>query len=593
MKSVIVPILLCLLGVLQVACAQVLASYKLHKECDLWAHDHNECISNPRFMWTACLGSCLQHARNTHQMCDQWAREGECTNNPTFIHINCPRSCGMAIVWSPWVRNKFDMDQLSVDPAQGRESIPFPADIFQASEMLRERLMKYFEGLYTVIPGLSSSAPTEYLGMYGLTEAMLYVFRIHEVIFRHAGSAEQIDFHYKKMNHILDVVRQGYSSDRLMLQLPVWMGVLNESALIAASLLQEMHQASASGVAEVTVSVDSALSFAHLADYYSTRPHTAEVVPGATVTLNNTVSMPLLGLGTWQLNGEACYNAVLSALRAGYRMIDSAEAYGNEAEVGQALRAAIDEGVLRREDVFLATKASDEAHMGYEGVKELVRQQLERLQVTYIDLYFLHSPLGDKKKQQDTWRALEELVKEGTIRALGVSNFDSAELLDLLADPLLTVRPVVLQNKYDIYHLGKQLDKAGDRVLATAKAQGLVLMAYSPFSAFPFVMQPLADPIVAAVAARKSELWGRPVTPAQVLLKWTMQHGGAAIPRSVDPTRQAENLQALEMPLLAEEDMAMLDIIQLLVSSPVSVPVLHDQEEEEAKAKVSDDVFEL
>ena len=115
--------------------------------------------------------------------------------------------------------------------------------------------------------------------------------------------------------------------------------------------------------------------------------------------LSNGVHMPVLGLGTWQLDGEACEEAVYEAIKLGYRHIDTAEAYGNEAQVGWAIRRAVDEGLVTREDLFVATKLSDEVHAGYEPTRALVKEQLERLQVAYVDLYMLHSPLSSQESE--------------------------------------------------------------------------------------------------------------------------------------------------------------------------------------------------
>lgn len=577
--------IVCLICVHQCV-STVMTQYKRHQECDLWAHDHGECVNNPRFMWTACLGSCIQYTRNTHQQCDQWAAEGECTNNPAFIQIHCPKSCGNAMVWSPWVRNKFALEHIDIDLAAGADRLAHPNDIFEASEIMRERLVKYFDGLYSVVPGLSSNAPSEYLGMLGLAEAFLYCFRLHEVLYKQFNLPLQIEVHYKKVNVIIETIRIGYTPDRLMLALPMWMGILNESALLITNVLKEI-------AAQGEVNIAAIAAFDRVSDYYLGNVSLPPAYRGGkSVRLANGVSVPLLGLGTWQLNGDTCYEAVISALKHGHRLIDSAEAYGNEVEVGQAVADAIKQGVVTREQVFVATKVSDERNMGYDAVKQLVTAQLERLQVDYIDLYMLHSPVQDKKKQADTWKALEELYEAGTIRALGVSNFDVPELEHLVA--AANVVPHVVQNKLDVYHVGKQLDERGDKILQYVREKGIVMMAYSPFSAFPFVMQPGEDPIVKYLANKKSQDWGAPVSPQQLLLKWIVQKGYIALPRSVSQQHHEDNSKIFDFPDLAEIEMKMIDSIQLLVSSPVSVPVvdaqpLEEQEVTEAVAAVTDE----
>ena len=291
--------------------------------------------------------------------------------------------------------------------------------------------------------------------------------------------------------------------------------------------------------------------------------------------LRNGVKMPLIGLGTWQMNGEVCERSVYDAIEVGYRHIDSAEAYRNEVDVGWAVKRAIDDGLVKREELFIATKISDEANAGYDNVKRLVKSQLEALQVDYIDLYMLHSPL--QGLQADTWRALEELYEQGVIKALGVSNFDSHELRSLVQSS--KVAPMVVQNKLDVYHVGKQLDNRADELVATCRELGIILVSYSPFSAYPFVMTPAADPIVRYVARRMSadlsDSTGKDivVTPEQVLLRWNAMKGFASIPRSSRRENLESNLKALELPSLNVEYMDLLESLQFLVQSPVSKAV--------------------
>ncbi len=229
-----------------------------------------------------------------------------------------------------------------------------------------------------------------------------------------------------------------------------------------------------------------------------------------------------------------------------------------------AVSAAISKGLVKRADLFIATKLSDPADAGYDGVRRLVQRQLKDLQTTYLDLYMLHSPLSDPQVQQDTWRALEELLAEGVVRSVGVSNFDSVELSALSAHA--KVKPMVVQNKIDVYHVGKQLDNRGDAIVSYAKLHSILLVAYSTFSAYPFVMKPAEDPVVREVAN------SRGITTAQVLLKWALQKGFAVIPRSSDVNRLKENFLSLTLPPLRHKDVLLLDTLQYLVSSPVSKP---------------------
>jgi len=267
-------------------------------------------------------------------------------------------------------------------------------------------------------------------------------------------------------------------------------------------------------------------------------------------------------------------DSVIAALEMGYRALDTAEAYRNERAVGAAVQTVIEKGIVTREEIFIATKLSDSSkHGGYEQTKALVRSQLELLETPYIDLYMLHSPFENKALQAESWRALEDLYSEGVLKSLGVSNFDSHEL-KALVESAQRVKPMVVQNKLDVYHVGKQLDNQGDTLVEYARSQNIIVVAYSSFSAYPFVLMPPNDPIVSYVASQHFDPHtNTPATPGQVLLKWSMQKGTALIPRSSSPDRLLENIKALDISPLSPSEMQLLDTLQFLVSSPVSKPI--------------------
>lgn len=195
-------------------------------------------------------------------------------------------------------------------------------------------------------------------------------------------------------------------------------------------------------------------------------------------------------------------------------------------------------------------------------MKRLVAEQLKNLQTSYIDLYMLHSPVQDKAVQAEMWRAMEDLYHEGVFRAIGVSNFDGRDLTNLVNTA--SVRPMVVQNKLDPYHVGKQLDNRGDNIVEFARAQGIILVAYSPFSSFPFAMQPTEDPLLRLLAARSN------VSPAQIIIKWAIQQGFAVIPRSSNAKNLASNLFASKLPALSRLELNLLASLQYLASSPFS-----------------------
>ena len=145
------------------------------------------------------------------------------------------------------------------------------------------------------------------------------------------------------------------------------------------------------------------------------------------VALSNGVSMPQEGFGVFQVPAQECKAVVLNAIRTGYRLIDTASSYQNEEAVGAAIREAIANGLVKRENLFITTKAYIQ-EMGYKNLKEAFARSLEKLGLDYLDLYLIHMPLGD---YYGAWRAMEELYKMGKIRAIGVCNFDAARLMDL------------------------------------------------------------------------------------------------------------------------------------------------------------------
>ncbi|CAE8639189.1 unnamed protein product [Polarella glacialis] len=263
-------------------------------------------------------------------------------------------------------------------------------------------------------------------------------------------------------------------------------------------------------------------------------------------------TMPMVGFGTGQLVGQQAYDATLAALSVGYRHIDTAQAYGNEREVGAAIR---DSGVPRNE-LFLVTKISDPAD--YKNLGARLEVQLQELGINYLDLYMLHSP-ADKESQEAAWRSMEALQQKGKVRSLGVSNFGVKELEELMA--FATVKPVYVQNKFSIYTPGEQ-QLGESSLLAYARENKIQVMGYSVINPWPLLLPPMEDPHVVAIAARYRR------TPSQVLHRWALQQGVAVIPKSATAARIQENAQILDFEL-AELDMRLLSgLVTLSESSP-------------------------
>lgn len=276
----------------------------------------------------------------------------------------------------------------------------------------------------------------------------------------------------------------------------------------------------------------------------------------ANFELRNAKSMPLVGFGTWQLTGMVCFDAVKAALAAGYRHFDTAQGYHNEKDVGNALK----ESDVAREDIFLSTKLSFEKDFGNKNVRAAVMKQLEDLGMSYIDLYMLHSPHHDDRITLETWKELEIMYDEGLIKALGVSNFQLNQLKKLWDSA--RVKPMYVQNKMSVYHY------EGD-VLEYCKEHDIILMSYSLINPWPYKISPMSDPWVVLFSRRHN------VSPAQILLRWALQMGVGIIPRSKNAERIVLNKELFGFSLNAEE-MAVLNSLSHLISSPWNKPLTHD-----------------
>jgi len=248
------------------------------------------------------------------------------------------------------------------------------------------------------------------------------------------------------------------------------------------------------------------------------------------VTLNNGVRMPILGFGVYQMTDAECEASVLEALRIGYRLIDTAAIYGNEEAVGRALKAS---GVPR-EELCITTKLwVDDATE--EGAKRAVAKSLERLQLDYLDLYLIHQPYHDV---HGAWRAMEALNDAGTLRAIGISNFQPDRVIDLLVHH--RVAPAV--NQIETHPFCQQIE-AG----ALLKARGIQHESWAPFAEGRNDL--FRNPILTRIAERHGKSIG------QVVLRWLTQRGIVVIPKSVKPERIAENFAIFDL-TLAPDDMA-------------------------------------
>ena len=249
--------------------------------------------------------------------------------------------------------------------------------------------------------------------------------------------------------------------------------------------------------------------------------------------LNNGVMIPRLGLGVYQSPpGQVTQKAVEYALKIGYRHIDTARIYNNESDVGAALR---NRGI-NREDVFITTKLWNSDH-GYETALKACDASLKRLGLKYLDLYLIHWPVPEIRNE--SWQALAQLLKDGKCRSIGVSNYTIQHLTELLEDA--EVVPMVNQVEFSPFLYQKQL-------LEYCEKNKIQLEAYSPLTQG----QKLNDPRIQQIAKKHNK------TPAQVLIRWSLQHNLVTIPKSVREERIKENSQVFDYNLTTE-DMQILD----------------------------------
>jgi diketogulonate reductase-like aldo/keto reductase len=260
-----------------------------------------------------------------------------------------------------------------------------------------------------------------------------------------------------------------------------------------------------------------------------------------TYKLNNGVKIPIVGFGTWQTpSGEVAKNSVLAAINDGYRLIDTAAAYGNEESVGEGIKAS---GVDRH-DLFVSTKLWNTDH-GYDRTKKAIDSSLQKLGLDYLDLYLIHWPNPAAMRANwaelnaESWRAMEEAVKAGKIRAIGISNFRREHIDALLKTA--TIKPAVNQNYINPSDMQKVLTAYNDKL-------GILNEAYSPLGTGGL----LGNETVGKVAKKYDK------SPAQVLIRWSLQHGYLPLPKSVHAKYIKANTDIFDFEI-SSDDMKTLD----------------------------------
>ena len=256
------------------------------------------------------------------------------------------------------------------------------------------------------------------------------------------------------------------------------------------------------------------------------------------VTLNNGIKMPIIGLGTWTFTNEEAEDAVYIAIKNGYRLIDTAQYYGDEFGVGKGVRKAIDEGIVKREDIFVTSKiyASTDHN-------KAIEKSLNNLDLDYIDLLLIHQPGFDDK---GLYQTMEKYYKEGKLKAIGISNYYTKEAIDEVLSYAKIV-PAVIQNENHIYYQNNELQEY-------VKQYGIIIESWYPFGGRGHTDENFNNETIIKIAKKYNK------TSAQIILRWQLQAGYIAIPGSKNPDHIKENISIFDFEL-SDEDMKEIYII--------------------------------
>lgn len=253
-----------------------------------------------------------------------------------------------------------------------------------------------------------------------------------------------------------------------------------------------------------------------------------------TVTLNSGYEMPIIGLGTWTQNDEETANSVYYALEDGYRLIDTAQYYGNEYGVGDGLKRAIDDGIVTREEVFITTKIMPSS---YNNAYNSIDGSLERLGVDYIDLLLIHQPGSN---DEEVYKVMEQGVYDGKVKSIGISNYYTKEEIDEVLS-YATIVPAVIQNENHIYYQNTDLQEYVSKY-------GIIIESWYPFGGRGHTSENFNNEVIRDIATKYNK------TSAQIILRWQLQAGYIVIPGSSNPDHILENYSIFDFSL-NEEDM--------------------------------------
>lgn len=255
------------------------------------------------------------------------------------------------------------------------------------------------------------------------------------------------------------------------------------------------------------------------------------------VKLNSGYDMPILGLGTWTQNNEETEISVYYALKDGYRLIDTAQYYGNEIGVGNGIKKAIDDGIVKREDIFVTTKVSPG---NYYNTEESIDESLKKLNLKYIDLLLIHQ---HGSNDEEVYKAMERAVNDGKVKSIGISNYYTKEAIDEVLS-YATITPAVIQNENHLYYQNIELQEY-------VKQYGIVIESWYPFGGRGHTSEHFNNEIIKELSSKYNK------TSAQIILRWQLQAGYIVIPGSSNPDHIKENFDVFDFEL-SSDDMKMI-----------------------------------
>ena len=257
------------------------------------------------------------------------------------------------------------------------------------------------------------------------------------------------------------------------------------------------------------------------------------IISEKTATLNNGIKMPILGLGTWTLSNNEAEESVYVALKTGYRLIDTAEYYGNEVGVGRGVKKSIQEGIIKREDVFITTKIMPGA---YSEPEFAIEDSLKNLDVDYIDLMLIHQPGSNDEK---VYKAMEKYYRNGKLKSIGISNYYTKNAVDKVLS-YASITPAVIQNENHIYYQNNELQEY-------VKKYGIIIESWYPFGGRGHTSENFNNDVIVELANKYKK------TSAQIIVRWHLQAGYIAIPGSKNPDHIKENYNIFDFELSSED----------------------------------------